>query len=491
MSNLRIFKSTNKWEKTFLLCPWCLLLLLLIGCNKTPSNGNGGHIDTTPVVKPDMDFWLTTSNQSILLQKQNANLVFKTATNGYPEIMVDTTQVYQTIDGFGFTLTDGSAQLISSLPSSMQTELLKELFGSDSTSIGISYLRVSIGASDLSASVYTYDDMPAGQTDVNLQNFSLRQDQSKVIPVLKLILAINPNIKILGSPWTPPVWMKTNNSSIGGSLQTQYYASYANYFVKYIQGMKAEGITIDAITPQNEPLYGGNNPSMLMMATEQANFIKNNLGPAFAAANIKTKIIVYDHNADRPDYPLTILDDANARQYVDGSAFHLYGGDISALSSVHDYYPSKNIYFTEQYTSSTGDFAGDLKWHLKNVIIGSMRNWSRNALEWNLASDPYYSIHTQGGCTTCKGAITIISGYTRNVGYYIVAHASKFVPPGSRRVSSNNSGYLYNVAFQRPDGKKVLIVENDGGTSQTFNITFNGRRVTPTLEAGAVGTFVW
>jgi glucosylceramidase len=469
-----------------------VLFIALAACNKTPSNGNGnvGPVDTTPV-KPDVDFYLTTGNQSILLQKQNANLVFKTASNGYPEIMVDSTQAYQSIDGFGFALTDGSAQLIAGLPASIQTDLLKELFGNDSTSIGISYLRISIGASDLSASVYTYDDMPAGQTDVNLQNFSLRKDQSSVIPVLKQILAINPKIKILGSPWTPPTWMKTNNSSIGGSLLPQYYSTYANYFVKYIQAMKVEGISVDAITVQNEPLYGGNNPSMLMSAGEAANFIKNNLGPAFTAASLSTKIIVYDHNPDRTDYPLTVLDDAGARQYVDGSAFHLYGGDISALSTVHDAYPAKNIYFTEQYTSSTGDFAGDLKWHLKNVVIGSIRNWSRNVIEWNLASDPYYSIHTQGGCSNCKGAINIISGYSRNVSYYIIAHASKFVTPGSRRIASNISGYLYNVAFARPDGKKVLIVENDGSSSQTFNISFNGKRVTPTLEAGAVGTFVW
>ncbi len=484
--------KTSFRRRLIIACCCSVLIFSFSDChkNKTPDNG-GGTVPTPRPAHSDVDFYLTTGNQTSLLQKQNTPLAFKTASNGYPEIIVDSSQTYQTVDGFGFTLTDGSASLISGLPSSMQNDLLKELFGSDSNSIGISYLRISIGASDLSASVYTYDDMPAGQTDVNLDNFSLRKDQSNVVPVLKSILAINPKIKILGSPWTPPTWMKSNNNSIGGSLLPQYYSVYANYFVKYIQAMKAEGITIDAITPQNEPLYGGNNPSMLMSATEQANFIKNNLGPAFTAAGITTKIIVYDHNADHPDYPLTILDDAGARQYVDGSAFHLYAGDISALSTVHVAYPSKNIYFTEQYTSSTGDFAGDLKWHLKNVIIGSMRNWSRVALEWNLASDPYYSIHTPGGCTTCKGAITIISGVTRNVGYYIVAHASKFVAAGSVRIASNIAGSLNNVAFQRPDGKKVLIVENDGSTSQTFSINFNGRRVTPTLDAGAVGTFVW
>jgi glucosylceramidase len=285
--------------------------------------------------------------------------------------------------------------------------------------------------------------------------------------------------------------MKSNGNSVGGSLLTQYYSVYAQYLVKYIQAMKAEGIGIDAITIQNEPLYGGNNPSMLMSPAEQADFIKNHLGPAFGAAAIHTKIIVYDHNADRIDYPLTVLDDAAARPYVDGSAFHLYGGDISALSTVHQSYPAKNIYFTEQYTSSTGDFGGDLKWHLRNLIIGATRNWSRNVLEWNLASDPYVSIHTPGGCGNCKGALTIISGYTRNVSYYIIAHASKFVPPGSIRIASNNTGSLYNVAFLRPDGKKVLIVENDGNNSQSFNIVFNGKHVTASLDGGAVGTFVW
>jgi glucosylceramidase len=472
---------------------WSVLLFALSDCSKSGTNccGGGPPPPPPPPVKSDVDFYLTTGNQTSLLKKQTTTLAFTTAANGYPDILVDTAQTYQSVDGFGFTLTDGSASLITALPPSMQNELLKELFGSDSNSISISYLRVSIGASDLSASVYTYNDMPAGQTDVNLQNFSLRKDQSDVIPVLKMILAINPNIKILGSPWTPPTWMKSNSNSIGGTLLTQYYGAYANYFVKYIQAMKAEGITVDAITVQNEPQYGGNNPSMLMSAAEQAGFIKNNLGPAFQSAGLSTKIICWDHNCDNPGYPMSVLGDAGAYPYVDGSAFHLYGGDINALTTVHDAYPSKNLYFTEQYTSSTGDFAGDLKWHLKNVVIGSMRNWSRNALEWNLASDPYYSIHTPGGCTTCKGAITIVSGVARNVGYYIIAHASKFIPAGSFRVASNNAGSLYNVAFQRPDGKKVLIVENDGNSSQTFNINFNGRRVTPTLEAGAVGTFVW
>ena len=228
-----------------------------------------------------------------------------------------------------------------------------------------------------------------------------------------------------------------------------------------------------------------------MSAAEQATFIKNNLGPAFRAANLTTKIVVYDHNADRPDYPLAILGDAGAKPFVDGSAFHLYGGDISALSQVHNAYPEKNIYFTEQYTASTGSFSGDLSWHVKNLIIGAPRNWSRNVLEWNLANDAGYGPHTAGGCNTCKGALTISSSITRNVAYYIIAHASKFVPSGSFRVSSSTSTNLPNVAFTTPDGKKVLIVLNDSNAFQNFNIKVGDRAVVTGLDGGAVGTFVW
>jgi glucosylceramidase len=274
-------------------------------------------------------------------------------------------------------------------------------------------------------------------------------------------------------------------------LQTIYYDVYAQYFVKYIQQMKAEGITIAAITPQNEPLNPNNNPSLKMLAEQQRDFIKNNLGPAFRAANITTKIIAYDHNCDHPDYPLTILNDAAAKAFVDGSAFHLYAGDIAALGQVHDAHQDKNIYFTEQYTASTGDFGGDLKWHLKNVIIGSMRNWSRNALEWNLANDASYGPNTIGGCTTCKGALTIGSTITRNVAYYIIAHASKFVPSGSVRISSNLYSNLQNAAFKTPAGKKVLIVENDGSSAVVFNIKFNNKWAVTTLDAGSVGTYTW
>jgi glucosylceramidase len=455
-------------------------------------------VENPPVVNPpvvvtnDVDFWLTKGNQSVLLAKQSGTLGFGATANGYANIEVNAAQKYQTIDGFGYTLTGGSVDVINQLNAAKRTALLQELFGNGENSIGVSYIRISIGASDLSATPFTYDDLAAGETDLNLEKFSLEKDKN-LIAMLKEILAINPKILILGTPWSAPIWMKDVASFKGGKLKTEYYDVYAKYFVKYIQQMKAEGITIDAVTPQNEPLHDGNNPSMYMSAADQGSFIKNSLGPAFKAANLNVKIIAYDHNCDNPNYPKAILADADAFPFVDGSAFHLYAGDISALTNVYNSYPTKNVYFTEQWTSSEGSFDGDLKWHLRNVIIGSMRNYSKNALEWNVANNQNFGPHTDGGCTMCKGAITITSAdsFQRNVAYYIIAHASKFVPMGSTRIESNSGGSLQNVAFITPSGSKVLIVENDGSATETFNIKFNGKWVTTSLEGGSVGTYTW
>ena len=379
-------------KKSFL---FVLLAVLIASCTK--------KIDISTTQKSEVEYWLTKSDQSVLLQKQPKSLVFATEINTFPTIDVDESQTFQTIDGFGFTLTGGSAYVINRMNSAEKAALLKELFSTNETAI--SYLRISIGASDLNETTFTYDDMPQGQTDVDLTHFSLNPDKQDVIPLLKEILSINPKIKILATPWSPPLWMKDTFSFVGGSLLPKYYAVYAQYFVKYIQQMQAEAIDIEAITPQNEPLHPENNPSLLMFAEQQRDFIKYHLGPAFQKANLTTKIIVYDHNCDRPDYPLMILNDPSVKPFVWGSAFHLYAGDVSAMSKVHEAHPEKHLYFTEQYTASNGNFGGDLNWHLQNVIIGTMRNWSRTAFEWNLANDANFGPHTEGGCTTCKGGI--------------------------------------------------------------------------------------
>ena len=472
---------------------FCLFVIFIIACKDKKTVTPAIIVPPTPPTsqKSDVSVWLTNADQSALFQQQNVSLVFKSEQNNNSTIVVDTATTYQSIDGFGYTLTDGSASLMNALSAENKSAILEQLFAMDKTNIGVSYLRISIGASDLNAEPYTFNDIPNGQTDVNLQQFNMDKAMTDLIPILKKIIAIYPDIKILGSPWTAPRWMKTNNSFKGGSLKPEYYQVYAKYLVKFIKKMKQEGIVIDAITPQNEPMHGGNNPSMVMTAAEQGSFIKTALGPIFRDEGINTKIIIWDHNADRPEYPIEILNDPEARPYVDGSAFHLYNGNISALSQVRDAYPDKGIYFTEQWIGGPGNFAGDLKWHIETLIIGATRNWSRNVLEWNLAADENYRPYTDGGCSTCLGAITVNSTVKKNTAYYIIAHASKFVRPGSVRIASNQMTDLPNVAFKAPDGKKVLIVLNKSSIIQAFNIKFKDKAVSTSLKAGSVATYVW
>lgn len=461
-----------------------LTVLFFTSCRPREKN-----IENTSV---PVDVWITSGDRKFLLSQLTENVAFNATEVTGPLIEIDTTQVFQEIDGFGYALTGGSAMLMNQkLTAHQRSALIKELFSAEG-GIGISYLRVSIGASDLDDRPFSYYDLAGGKSDVSLAGFSLGPDTLYLIPVLKEILSVAPDLKIMGSPWSAPAWMKSNNSTKGGSLKREYYDAYSRYFVKYIQSMEEEGIRIDAVTLQNEPENPNNNPSMVMTAEDQAKFVRDHLGPAFLAAGIKTKIVVFDHNCDHPEYPIAVLKDKEARKFIDGSAFHLYLGEIDALSKVRNAYPDKNIYFTEQWTSGKGDFGGDLRWHVRNLIVGATRNWSRNVLEWNLAADPQFNPHTSdGGCTECLGALTIGDSVSRNVSYYIIAHASRFVRPGSRRVASNIVDDLHNVAFRDPAGNKVLIVLNDSDTDKTFGIKFRGRIASLTLPAGSVATCLW
>ena len=415
------------------------------------------------------------------------------APEGTLRIALDTAQAYQEMDGFGFTLTGGSALHLQRMSAPARAAILQELFGNGPEDIRINYLRLSIGASDLDEYPWSYDDLPEGQTDPGLEHFSLGYDTLYLIPSLQEILAIQPAIKLMGSPWSPPAWMKDNKDTRGGSLLPEFYPAYAQYFVKYIQGMAAHGIRLDAITVQNEPLHPGNNPSLLMLPEAQADFVKNHLGPAFREAGIETKIVLYDHNADRPDYPISILDDPEAAQFVNGSAFHLYGGEIGALSQVHDKHPDKDLYFTEQWIGAPGDFAGDFTWHTAQLMIGAPNNWCKTVLQWNLAADPKQEPHTdRGGCTRCLGAITIDGDkITRNPAYYIVAQNSKFIPAGSVRIASTQAEGIGNVAYRRPDGARVVLLQNQGEVAKKVEVIEGDSQVWFDLQSGEVGTLVW
>lgn len=474
-----------------------------------------------PAQTGQIEAWVTLPDRSALFEKQAEAFTFsdRNSGRGGPAIVIDDGQPMQTIDGFGFALTGGSAELLMKMDPAERSRILREVFATDGNNIGVSYLRLTIGASDLNSFVFSYNDLNEGETDYALEKFSLSQDLKDVIPVMKEILSINPGIKILGSPWSAPEWMKTNNNVRGGQLKKECYGVYALYFVKYIQAMKEKGITIDAVTIQNEPLNSRNTPSMYWFENEQAEFIGKHLGPALEKAGLKIKIILFDHNCDRPDYPLALLSDPEVSKYADGSGFHHYAGDFGALSLVRLARPDKNIYFTEQMVvERPGSPSIDISAQVKRLIIGTTRNWSRNVILWNLAADPLNDPHTDnGGCSMCQGALTLNGNkVTRNIAYYTIAHASKFVRPGSVRIASTNTGdptvalhedeqrpgafraaitentiVLPNVAFKTPDGNIVIIVVNDTFSTSSFTIQYKGRFATISLPPGAAGTYIW
>lgn len=440
--------------------------------------------------------WLTDLSGVARLSPQ-PNLSFAPDSDFSPvTITVDETIQFQEIEGFGASFTDSSAWLVFNKLSVPQRNALMNNLFSPTNGIGLGLLRQPMGASDFSAvGNYSYDDMPAGQTDPNLSNFSISHDTPYIIPVLQQARMLNPALKIIGSPWSPPAWMKTTGSMIGGNLKPDAYVPFANYFVKYIQAYEAQGVTVNYITVQNEPLFIPTGyPGMGMPASDQASFIKNNLGPALAANHLNTKILAYDHNWDVPNYPRTVLSDASAAQYVSGVAWHWYGGDVNAQTPVHNEYPGKDAFITEASggTWQGGDANGFRD--ALNLVINGSRNWARGVVLWNMALDTNNG-PTNGGCGTCRGVVTIDQSngnVSYNVDYYALGHASKFLKPGAYRIGSNVFGSnIEDVAFKNPDGSKVLIARNAGSTPSTFKVVWGNESFSYTLNAGAAATFTW
>ena len=409
--------------------------------------------------------WVTNSSKRMEYQAQKD---LEPSTQAATRITLQPEQTYQTIDGFGWMLNQGSAKLLMQLPADDRRALLEELFGAQG--LNASLVRIAIGACDLSESDYTYAD----SEDATLSNFAIaQQDLTTVVPILQEILTINPKVKVLAVPWTAPVWMKENTSGhggyMGGTLKTAYYDLYAEYFLKYIEAMSTWAIPIWGVSVQNEPLNGYNNPSMTWTKESMYSFIAGKLGPKLQNNGYgDVRIIAYDHNCDVTDFPIHVA----KSKYVYGTAFHLYSGDISALSTVYEA-TGKQVLFTEQYTGKDGDFAGDLNWHMQNVVLGAMNNMATTVLEWNLCSDPDYSIHTPGGCNTCKGALTI-NGSTvseRNVSYYIIGHASRVIDPGAVRVqASSTASNLSYVAASNPDGSIGVVAYNNANQARMMAI---------------------
>jgi glucosylceramidase len=411
-------------------------------------------------------------------------------------IRVDDTVKYQEIDGFGASLSESSAWLLKRKLSDSQRKNALQMLFDRKKGIGLSILRQPMGASDFALSEYSYDDVPVGETDPELKKFSLDHDRADILPVLKEILAINPKIKIIGSPWSAPGWMKTSSSMTQGALLPSAYDPYARYFVKYVQEYEAAGVPIFAVTMQNEPMHVPHDyPGLGMMATEQAAFLRDHLGPAFQKAGLRTKILVFDHNWDLIQYPISVLSDEQAGKFSAGIATHCYGGSVTAQDELHQRFPDKDIWMTE---CSGGEWQkGKLLQQQLQLIIGATRHWAKSVILWNLALNQNHEPYL-GGCTTCRGVVTVDESTSpvqvkATVDYTALGHASKFLRPGARRIESNTfgQGSLEDVAFQNPDGSIVLIVLNSSDSAISFNLNWRGQSAQYKLGGAEAATFVW
>jgi glucosylceramidase len=465
--------------------------------------------------------YVTTADRSLLLADRGT-VPFQSGPTPATTIDVDPSARFQRMDGFGASITDSAAAVLYRLDPERRDAVMRDLFDPEQGD-GLGYLRQPIGASDfVDEPHYTYDDVPAGKTDFGLRHFSIDHDRAQILPLLRRARALNPRLKIMATPWSPPAWMKTNDSLVGGRLidEPRVYSAYARYFVKFLEAYARAGVPVDAVTVQNEQQNRTPRgyPGMDMPVRQQVRFIEA-LGPALRDAGLRTDILAYDHNwSEHPDdiastppgedpeteYPFDVLASKAAR-WIDGTAFHCYAGDPARQSELHDAFPAKEIHLTECSGShGAADpfewyFEATLRWHMRNVVIHPARNWASTVINWNLALDPDGGPHN-GGCDTCTGVVTVGPGQTvtRNAEYYTLGHVARFVKPGAVRIGSTSFGgtgwgdtEIMDVAFRNPDGSTALVVLNDNGAEQSFGVRTGGRSFAYTLPPHSVATFTW
>lgn len=466
--------------------------------------------------------WITTADRADTLSGKGT-VAFSSAPSPstVPTVVVDPTLTYQTVTGFGASITDASASVLYTLPAAQRAQVMASLF-SPNGGDGLDFLRQPIGATDMisGSAPYTYDDMPAGQTDYSMAHFSIGHDEAQILPLLREAEQLNPHLTIMASPWSPPAWMKSSDSLLSGRLiaTPQIYHAYALYLLDFIEAYRAQGVPVDAITVQNEPQDRSTTtyPGTDMPSWQEAAVIED-LGPMLKAAHLPTEIFAYDHNwsedpndiantppdetADINDYPQQVLSTPAAR-WISGVAFHCYYGDPSAMTTFHEQYPKLKIWETECSGSESANpadtFSDTLKWHSRNLEVGSTRNWSSTVVNWDLALNQDNGPHV-GGCSTCTGVVTVGPGdtVTYNAEYYALGQLSRFVQPGAVRIASTSfgttgwNGEVMDVAFRNPDGSTVLVAHNENDNAQAVTVQEGDQRFTYTLPGDSLATFVW
>ncbi|TDV56557.1 discoidin domain-containing protein [Actinophytocola oryzae] len=483
------------------------VMVLLLGLTAAPPAAADRDV-------PRARVWVTTPDRAELMVERPP-VTFGTTPSTQPTIVVDPDRRYQAVDGFGASITDSSATVLAGLAPAARADTMRRLFD-PVRGIGVSFLRQPVGSSDFTASAqhYTYDDVPVGQTDFALRHFSIDHDKAAILPLLREARRLNPSLSVMATPWSPPAWMKTTGSLVGGQLRDDpaVYDAYARYLVKFVQAYAKAGVPVDLLSVQNEPQNRApaGYPGTDMPVAQQLKVIAA-LGPMLRRASPRTKILAYDHNwATHPndgdtetDYPYQILRSPAAR-WIAGTAYHCYYGDPSAQTALHNAFPDEGIWFTE-CSGSHGPtdppdkvFRDTLVWHARNVVLGTTRNWARSAVNWNIALDSTGGPHN-GGCDTCTGLVTVQAdgSVTTDAEYYTIGHLSKFVKPGARRIASTSfgttgwNGQIMDVAFRNPDGSTALIVHNENDDPRSFAVNVGDRTFEYTLPGGALATFTW
>lgn len=482
------------------LVPLLAVGMMLTAC-QTGSGAPSGHralaSETPDPTVADIAVWVTTADHRLALQSSPVAVAGQ-ATEAATAIQLDTGKRHQQMLGFGASITDSSAWLIQHRMQPAQREaLLRELFGRADGGVGFDFTRLTIGASDFSRHHYSLDDMPPGRIDPRLARFSIAPNLEDVVPVTKQALRINPDLKVMASPWSAPAWMKSNDSLIQGTLRPKYYDAFARYLLRYVQAYEQEGIPIFALTLQNEPSFEPKDyPGMRLSANARAAIIGKHLGPLLQKEAPQVRIFDWDHNWDKPEEPLAVLKDPVAAPFVSAVAWHCYAGTPDAQTPVRDAFPDKAVYMTE---CSGGNWepliSGGLTLQTKRLMVDSVRHWAAGVLFWNLALDQDRGPHA-GGCDTCRGVVTIDSRtgeVSRTDDYYALAHVSRFVRRGAWRIeSSDASGDVSNVAFLNPDDSSIaMLVVNSGSGERPIQVSEGQTRFAYTMPARSIATFVW
>jgi len=404
-------------------------------------------------------------------------------------ILLDPSKKSQEVLGFGAALTDAACFVLNQLPASKRDQLLHELF--HPSEMGLSVCRTCIGASDYSTKVYSFDE---GDPDPELKRFSIDHDREYILPILRETRKVNPGLFLFSSAWSPPGWMKSGGSMLGGSMRRRYLGVYADYLRKFLQGYSADGVPVQAITVQNEvdTDQDARMPACIWPQEYEIEFVRDHLGPLLERSAINTKIWILDHNFNLWGRATCELDDPGVRRYSNAVAWHGYVGTAEMITKVHDAHPDAEMYWTEGGPDITShDYETDwAKWGETFTVV--LRNWCRAITAWNLALDEHGNPNI--GPFPCGGVVTVNSGtkeITRSGQYWALAHFSRGVQRGARRFDSAGTlPGVSHVAFENPDGTKVAVVTNRG-SARKASLRIGSLKADVTLPADSLSTFAW